>query len=178
LKTNKKLPLFIITGASGVGKSTICEVLFQNETEYIIMESDLLWHDVYNTPNDNYRKYRELWLRICANISQIGKPVVLCGCVTPEQFDVCIEKDLFTEIYYLAIICDDDIIENRIKKGRKISDENWIKGSIEFNQWFKDNGKDHNIHLLSTTGLLPEQAAKEIDKWIRDKMIKNVHFDF
>jgi broad-specificity NMP kinase len=99
LKTNKKLPLFIITGASGVGKSTTCEILFQNETEYIIMESDLLWHDIYYTPKDNYRKYRELWLRVCANISQIGKPVVLCGCVTPEQFDVCMEKELFKEIY-------------------------------------------------------------------------------
>jgi len=172
LKTNKKLPLFIITGASGAGKSTTCEILFQNETEYIIMESDLLWHDIYNTPKDNYRKYRELWLRVCANISQIGKPVVLCGCATPEQFDVCIEKDLFTEIYYLAIICDDEALENRMKNGRKINDENWIKSSIEFNRWIIDNGKSHNIHLLNTTGLLPEQAAKEIDKWIREKMNK------
>jgi len=170
LKTNKKLPLFIITGASGVGKSTICEILFQNETDYIIMESDLLWHDIYNTPKDNYRKYRELWLRVCGNISQIGKPVVLCGCVTPEQFDVCVEKDLFTKIYYLAIICDDDILENRMKNGRKINDENWIKSSIEFNRWIKDNGKEQNICLINTTGLLPEQVAKEIDIWIRDKI--------
>jgi len=170
LKTNKKLPLFIITGASGVGKSTTCEILFQNETDYIIMESDLLWHDIYNTPKDNYRKYRELWLRVCANISQIGKPVVLCGCVTPEQFDVCVEKDLFTKIYYLAIICDDDILENRMKNGRKINDENWIISSIEFNRWIKDNGKEQNICLINTTRLLPEQVAKEIDIWIRDKI--------
>jgi broad-specificity NMP kinase len=170
LKPNKKLPLFIVTGASGVGKSTICEILFQNETEYIVMESDLLWHDMYNTPKDNYRKYRELWLRVCANISQIGKPVVLCGCVTPEQFNVCIERDLFAEIYYLAIVCDDDILENRMKDGRKINDENWIKSSIEFNRWIKDNGKDQNMYLLNTTELLPEQVAKETDKWIKEKM--------
>ena len=169
MKTNKKLPLFIITGASGAGKSTACEILFQNETEYI-MESDLLWHDIYNTPKDNYREYRELWLRVCANISQIGKPVVLCGCVTPEQLDVCVEKDLFTEVYYLAITCDDDILEERMKNGRKIKDENWVKSSMEFNRWIKDNGKDQNIHLLNTTGLLPEQAAKEIDKWIKEKI--------
>lgn len=89
MEPTKKLPLFIITGASCVGKSTTSEVLFKNETEYIVMESDLLWHDVYNTPEDDYRSYRELWLNVCANISQIGKPVVLCGCSVPKQFEVC-----------------------------------------------------------------------------------------
>ena len=166
MEANKKMPLFIITGASGVGKSTPCEILFQNETEYIVMESDLLWHDIYNTPKDNYRKYRELWLNVCANISQIGKPVVLCGCATPEQFNECTEKALFTEIYYLAIVCDDDILENRMKNGRKINDENWIKSSLEFNNWIKNNAKEQNMYLLNTSELLPEQAAKEIDKWI------------
>jgi broad-specificity NMP kinase len=170
LKPNRKLPLFIITGASGVGKSTTCEILFQNETEYIVMESDLLWHDIYNTPEDNYRKYRELWLGVCANISQIGKPVVLCGCVTPEQFDVCTGKELFTEIYYLAIVCDDAILENHMKEGRKITDENWIKSSKEFNCWIKNNAKEQNMYLLDTTELSPEQAAKEIKKWIKERI--------
>jgi broad-specificity NMP kinase len=169
MKPDKKLPLFIITGASGVGKSTTCEMLFQNESEYIVMESDLLWHDVYNTPKDNYRNYRELWLRVCANISQIGKPTVLCGCAVPEQFEVCIEKELFTKIYYLAIICDDEILENRMRNGRKITDENWIKSSIDFNRWIKENAKKQNIDLINTTRLSLEQAAKEIDKWIIEK---------
>ena len=167
MKNNKKLPLFIITGASGIGKSTICEILFQNETEYIVMESDLLWHDIYNTPKDNYHKYRELWLRVCANISQIGMPVVLCGCATPEQFNVCMEKAFFSRIYYLAIVCDDNTLKNRMKEGRKIDDENWIKSSVEFNSWIIKNAKEQNIFLLNTTELLPEQAAKEIDIWIK-----------
>jgi len=170
MKPTKKLPLFIVTGASGVGKSSACELLFQKEIEYIVMESDLLWHDIYNTPEDNYRKYRELWLRLCSNISQIGKPVILCGCVTPEQFNVCIEKELFTEIHYLAIICDNEILENRMRNGRKINDENWIKSSIEFNQWIKNNAIEHNMHILDTTKLLQEETAKQIDKWIMEKI--------
>ena len=170
MKPDKKLPLFIITGASGIGKSTTCEILFQNESEYIVMESDLLWHDVYNTPKDNYRNYRELWLGVCANISQIGKPTVLCGCAVPEQFEVCIGKELFTKIYYLAIVCDDKILKKRMQDGRKITDENWIKSSMDFNCWIKENAKKHNIDLVNTTGLSPENAAKEIDKWIIEKM--------
>ena len=166
MKPNKKMPLFIITGASGVGKSTACEILFNDESEYIVMESDLLWHDIYNTPNDNYKKYRELWLRVCANISQIGKPTVLCGCAIPEQFDVCIEKVYFTKIHYLAIVCDEKVLVERMKLGRKISDDNWIKSSIDFNQWLINNGESHNIHLLDSSSFSADQTAKEIDKWI------------
>lgn len=167
---SNKQPLFIITGASGAGKSTTCELLFQNETEYIVMESDLLWHDMYNTPEDNYRKYRELWLRVCANISQIGKPVILCGCVTPEQFNVCNEKVLFTGIYYLAIVCDDEVLQRRMTEGRKINDTNWIQSSMDFNCWLKNNAAENNINLLDTSRLLPEQAAAETNKWIMERM--------
>ena len=170
MKSTKKLPLFIITGASGVGKSSTCELLFQKETEYIVMESDLLWHDVYNTPEDNYRKYRELWLRLCANISQIGKPVILCGCVTPEQFNVCKEKELFTEIHYIAIICDSEMLESRMRNGRKINDENWIKSSVGFNQWIMNNAIKQNLHIIDTTNLSQEKVAKEIDNLVMEKI--------
>ena len=44
MKPTKKQPLFIVTGASCVGKSTLCNKLFINEKEYIVMESDLLWN--------------------------------------------------------------------------------------------------------------------------------------
>ena len=80
MKPTNKQPLFIVTGASGVGKSTLCEQLFLREKEYIVMESDLLWNNFYNTLDDDYCEYRRLWMRTCANISQIGMPVVLCGC--------------------------------------------------------------------------------------------------
>ena len=44
--------------------------------EEIVMESDLLWHEIYDTPEDNYYAYRQLWMRVCGAISQGGKPVV------------------------------------------------------------------------------------------------------
>ena len=54
MNPTKKQPLFMVTGASGVGKSTVC-----------------------------------------ANISQIGMPIVLCGCTTPEQNEFHEERKLF-----------------------------------------------------------------------------------
>ena len=102
----KRNKLFVISGASCIGKSTACEILFRNEKDYIVMESDLLWSERYNTPENNYREYRELWMRLCCNISQIGMPVVLCGCAVPEQFEVCDARKYFTEIIYIAVVAE------------------------------------------------------------------------
>lgn len=172
MKPFKKLPLFIVTGASGVGKSTTCNLLFQDETDYIVMESDLLWNDIYNTPEDDYHAYRELWLRVCANISQIGKPVVLCGCATPKQFESCKARSLFSEIFYLAVVCSEEQLENRMRIGRGITDENWLKSSKDFNHWLIENANKTtpNITLLDNSTLTPKEAAQLADMWIHKNL--------
>lgn len=168
MKPTKKNKLFIVTGASGVGKSTACEVLFQKETRYIVMESDLLWSDIHNTPEDGYRAYRELWLNVCASISQIGLPVVLCGCTLPEQNDVCEARKYFSEIIYIAVVADKCEIIKRMKVGRNITDEGWINSSVQFNEWIKNNAGNTspNLLLVDATGKTPQETAQEIDNII------------
>lgn len=172
MEPTKKNKLFIISGASCIGKSTACEILFKNEKDYIVMESDLLWSEVFNTPENNYREYRELWMRVCSNISQIGMPVVLCGCATPEQFEVCDSRKYFSEIIYIAVVAERDELIKRMKYGRKVTDENWIKSSEHFNDWLKSNAAKTtpNIILVDNTHLSPEETAKEIDEIIRMNM--------
>ncbi|HBR31020.1 MAG: AAA family ATPase [Eubacteriales bacterium] len=169
--TNKQ-PLFIITGASCAGKSTICNELFNNEKDYIVMESDLLWNNAYNTPDDDYCEYRCLWMRLCANISQIEMPVVLCGCAVPEQYENQPERVFFTDIHYLAVVCEDDILEKRMREGRNVQDENWIKSSLNFNTWLKENADKTKpeITLLDNSYLNPVQSAGIVDDWIRKKV--------
>ena len=167
-----KQPLFIVTGASCVGKSAACNILFQNEKDYIVMESDLLWNDIYNTPDDNYYEYRRLWMRIAANISQSGKPVVLCGCAIPEQFELHPERDCFTEIHYIAVVCNDSQMEHRMRDGRHVTYENWIKSSKDFNKWFINNAGNTipPITLVDNSDITPEETAEAIDCWIKEKM--------
>ena len=61
-------PLFIITGPSGVGKTTICLKLVPLLKECVVMESDILWGAFPATPENNYRDYRNMWLRVAKNI--------------------------------------------------------------------------------------------------------------
>ena len=169
--TNKQ-PLFIITGASCVGKSTMCEELFKKEMDYIVIESDLLWNDNFNTPENDYCEYRRLWMRMCANISQIGMPVVLCGCAIPAQFEQQPERAYFTDIHYLAVVCSDECLDKRLREGRKIDDTSWLKSSLDFNTWLKDNADKTipEISLLDNSNLSAGQAAVVADSWIKQRI--------
>src|SRR5262245_29934391 len=84
-----RLPLFIVTGASGTGKTTTCITAAASSRDFVVMESDILYSDEFKSETD-HRRYRELWLRVCKNISQAGKPVILCGSCIPEQFESCV----------------------------------------------------------------------------------------
>ena len=65
------------------------------------------------------------------NIAQAGKPVVLCGCRVPRQLENLPERELFTHIYYLAVVCDAAVLEERMRKGRGVSDDGWIRNSMD-----------------------------------------------
>src|SRR5947209_1270400 len=80
-------PLFIVTGASGTGKTAICLALVPQLPECVVLESDILWDEAFDTPEDDYHKYREVWLRLATNIGQSGRPVVLFGSAVPDQFE-------------------------------------------------------------------------------------------
>lgn len=165
----KRMPLFIITGASGTGKSTISAQLFQKEKDYIVMESDILWSDYFNHPENNYREFRELWLRMCKNISQIGKPVVLCGCAVPEQYENCLERRYFSEIHYISVVCEEDILYKRLTENRGYSEQDqYVKVSLDFNKWLKENADktEPKMQLLDNSRLTVDEAAKAVDKWI------------
>jgi len=173
MNPTRKQPLFIVSGASGIGKSTACELLFQCESDYIVLESDILWHSVYDgPPDDGYRAYRELCLTLCAHISQIGKPCVLCGCGEPWHFEVCDARQYFTEIHYFAIVGCDKTLETRMREGRSISDTDWIQGSQHFNRWLRENGEQTSppMRLLDNSDLTPIETAEIIHQWIKERL--------
>ena len=172
MRPTRKMPLFIVSGASGVGKSAACEWLFHREKDYIVLESDIWWTERFNTPNDNYREYRDRWMRLCASVSQIGLPCVLCGCATPEQFEGLDARELFSEIHYLAVVCDDAALEDRLRRGRGVDDEAWIASSLDFNRWLRAHAARTSpaMALVDNTALPAGETALRIDAWIRERL--------
>lgn len=167
-----RLPLFILTGASGVGKSTVCRKLAARMKDVVVMESDILWREEFDKPETNYSDYRETWLRICKNISQAGRPVVLCGVGVPTQFEQCLERRYFSELHYLALICDDQILASRLGKRptwRGYSNDAQIEEQVVFNRWLVNNAPNTEppMTLLDTSETTVEETVEKVEQWIR-----------
>ncbi|HJP93662.1 MAG TPA: AAA family ATPase [Pyrinomonadaceae bacterium] len=167
-----RLPLFILTGASGVGKSTVCLKLAAKMKDVVVMESDILWRAEFNQPETNYLEYRETWLRVCKNISQAGRPVVLCGVGLPNQFEPCVERRYFSELHYLALTCDPQILVSRLRsrpKTRGTYNDETIKSQVAFNRWLLENAQSTEppMTLLDTSEITVDETAEKVERWLR-----------
>jgi hypothetical protein len=137
------------------------------------MEGDIFWgvFDELNRPGTNYRRYREMWLRVCKNISQAGRPVLLCSLGEPTQFEQCVERRYFSEIFYLALVCEDEVLAARLRSRswtREPSAPERMKKELAFNQWLKDNAKitQPPMALLDTTELSVDETATAVARWV------------
>ncbi len=170
-----QLPLFIITGPSGSGKSTICLELIPLVHECVILESDILWGAFPATSENNYRDYRNMWLRVAKNIGQSGQPVVLCGTALPEQFEACPERRYFSTLHYLAMVCNDRLLEERLKQRptwRQSGSRESIGGMIRINRWLKEHASTTQppMTLYDTSHRSITETTRDVGQWIRQRL--------
>jgi DNA-directed RNA polymerase subunit RPC12/RpoP/predicted kinase len=168
----RRLPLFVITGASGAGKTVVCLGLVEVLRECVVLESDILWRSEFDRPEEDYRTYRNLWLRLVKNIAQGRRPVVLCGSVVPDGFERCPERRYLSGIHYLALVCDDDELIRRLRARpvwRGSSDEAFIERMLNFNGWFRRNaaGSQPPVDLLDTTHITVDETVARVADWVR-----------
>jgi len=142
-----------------------------------MLDGDVLWRPEFARPEDNFRNFFETWLRLSKNISQSGRPVVLfiAGAI-PENVEPCVERRYFSQVHYLALACDDEVLAERLRRRppwRESSDERYIAEQLRFNRWLTERGSRASppIELLETSG---ESVAKSVEKvagWIREKIL-------
>ena len=166
-----RLPLFVLTGASGSGKTTTCLAFAAKAMDLVVLESDILWREEFTQPETNYRNYRETWLRVCKNISQAGRPVVLCGTALPEQFEQCVERRYFSNINYLALVCSDEILASRLRSRsawRGSSTDEYVTTHVAFNTWLKNNAKSTEppMTLLDTSDITVGESVEAVEEWV------------
>lgn len=174
--TFRQLPLLMICGASGTGKSTICQQLQGKLPQVILLDADILWRPEFNTPDDNYKGFFETWLRLSKNISQSEQIVALfCAGGIPDNIEDCIERRYFTNAHYLALTCDENVLTERLKSRpawRNSSDMEFIRQQIEFNRWFTEKGQysEPSIDMINTTDIPVDETRAFVSQWIVTKI--------
>ena len=82
------------------------------------MGSDIIWEPEFNRPEEGYRNFFKSWLRIAFNIGQSGRPVAIFGAGfgVPASLENLVERRYFSTIKYLALVCNDQELTNRLLK--------------------------------------------------------------
>lgn len=166
----KSLPLFILTGCSGVGKTTTAQELQQRETNYIVMDAD-----IFTFMGEDYAARAEQLLHFSKNIMQGGKPLMWTMAGALEQLEKSYNRRFFSNIYFLCLVCSDDELVVRMRNGRGITNEQWIQGSLDHNAYLRahDEIDDIAYDKYDITGKSVQEVADYVDAWIGVKLNEN-----
>ena len=166
------LPLYLVGGASGTGKTAILEPLLGLNPSTVLLESDILWRSEFDKPEERYRDFFELWLRLAKNVAQNGRPVAIFGAgfVVPENTMHCVEARYFSEIRRLALTCNDELLDKRLRARpawRDSGTEAFIERQLEFNHWCQERAAiEANIQVLDTSEATVDETATTISSWL------------
>lgn len=169
------LPLFIICGPSCAGKTTVCEQLVGKLASVVVLDGDILWRDEFISA-ENPTAFFDTWLRVAKNINQSGRPVVLFSSgAIPPNVEPCIERRYFSDVHYLALICDPDTHVARLKarpEWRGTGTPEFIESQANFNRWFIENAKKANpaIDLIDTSLDSVDTTTAKVTSWIQSKL--------
>lgn len=171
----KALPLYVLTGCSGVGKTTTAQELLQRDLDVIVMDADILYNIMPHETEEDYKNWVEQILAISRNIMQGGKPLLWTIAGALDHFANTYNKRFFTDIHFLALVCSSEELERRMREGRRITDSNWIQSSIDYNRWFMEwgNVSGQRIDTFDITGKSVCEVANYVAEWVQNKEMTN-----
>src|ERR1043166_489441 len=163
----RRLPLLLVGGPAGAGKSTVGASLLGEMSEAVLIESDLLWRREFNTPEDGYNNYFRLGLRLPPRPSARSG----AGFAGPPSGEPLPERRLFKAAHYLGLVCDDEALVARLRarpKWRNTTPE-LVAEHVEFNRWLKEHAATTAppVTLLDTTSATLRETTAQVAAWIR-----------
>jgi hypothetical protein len=167
-----RLPLLILSGAAGAGKTSTALALQGRLQGALVLDSDVLWTEEFFEP-DKWPRYFNLWLRMAKNLgASAGKPVLLAGAGlgVPANLVRCVESRYFSEIRILGLVCDDAVLASRLRARpgwRGSADPGFIDGHLGFNRWFKEQSRHAElpVDLFDTTHAGLDDTVDAVIAW-------------
>lgn len=169
-----KKPLYVITGCSGVGKTTTAQELQKLTTEYVVLDADMFYNIMPHESEEDYLNQIEQIYSLSKNISQCGKSVVWTMAGNIDKLLQGYHVRFFSEIAVIALTCSEESLRKRMIEGRGITNEGWINSSVEYNEYFRTHEKigDVSFTTIDIDNKSPMEAAKCILDWLDTWIMK------
>lgn len=166
-----KKHLFLIGGASGCGKTAICQMLAGTMDKVICLDGDSLWHpQIFNM--ENTVQFYDLWFKLANDITDNGVSVAIfhAGLGLPENL-TSFARDTF-DVHFLTLYCSNEELESRL-----LLRPEW-KNAGEGANGFINAMKVMNMkyqHLfieskIDTSDISITESASKVKEWIMSYM--------
>jgi broad-specificity NMP kinase len=159
----QKVPLFIVTGSSGSGKTFVIKELRKILPDFDIFDID----NLRELGISDEQQIRNVWLRVARNTAESGRMTIICGTAMTWDIEKCIDFPYFKHVYYLNLHCDDETRERRLRE------RNWPEEMIQdykkFAKWLVENAdKEYTppMPIVDTTIADVADVAAQIKKWV------------
>ncbi|MEK3724134.1 AAA family ATPase [Paenibacillus sp. FSL H8-0034] len=161
--SKQKVPLFIVTGSSGSGKTYVINELRKILPNFNIFDID----NLRELGITDEQQIRNVWLRVARNTAESGRMTIICGTAMTWDIEKCIDFPYFKHVYYLNLHCDDETREKRLRE-RNWPDE-MIQDYKKFAKWLLENADKEYIPsmpIVDTTVADVTDIAAQIKKWV------------
>ncbi|GGG12201.1 hypothetical protein GCM10010912_65780 [Paenibacillus albidus] len=166
----QKFPLFIVTGASGVGKTTVMHVLRDLMPEFVVFSTDI---DNFGTTAEKleYQDRYNLLLHFAYSVALSGRGTIICGTFMPWDAQKCDSFNKFSELCFINLHCDDSTRNSRLqnREDKAMWTDDMLKQHEQFAQWLLDNAEtEYNppMPTIDTTATPPSQVAEQIKRYV------------
>lgn len=166
-----KLPLFVVTGASGVGKTATVQALQGLTRDFVCLDADFFYNLMPHETQEDYMAQTEQAQALSRDIMQCGRPAVWARAGNIHMLNMTYGARFFDGIYVLALTCPEEELRRRMTEGRNISDQGWIQSSVDYNRYFMEHDHIDTVayERLDTGGMDVNRAARAVEKWLGQK---------
>ena len=161
-------PLLLLTGCSGVGKTTTAIRLFGMPKDFAVLDADMFY-----IPDDSHLlSMLEKVCNLSAAFNQQGTAILWTMAGGLDCIKDTYHRQFFSEIKCLALTCEPDELRRRMTEGRGIADKRWLNGSREYNEYFRTHNELGDVHFdkLDITRLSPVEAAEQVLAWMNGQL--------
>ena len=160
--------LYLLTGCSGVGKTTTAIHLFGRTKDFAVLDADMFY-----IPDDSHlSSMLEKVCNMSAAFNQQGTAILWTKAGGLDCIKDTYHRQFFSEVKCLALTCEPDELRRRMTEGRSITDEAWLNGSRDYNAYFRTHDALGDVHFdkLDITRLTPVEAAEQVLAWMQKQL--------